>query len=94
MSSEMTNGLGVRRIRIQVLAASSPGVGAGPADSAAPEPVHDVAVSDEQAALIHRILSSYFGDLRMEISATDNPAMRRDLRHEEELLREIIPLFA
>ena len=79
---------GRRRIKIQVLEG---GATAGTAE--APPPVHDVALSDEQSQLVHRILGSYLSDLRMEIAGTDNPVMRRSLHHEEDLLGELLPLF-
>lgn len=43
---------------------------------------------EERLALDHT-LASYLGDLRMEISGTDNAQMRRDLRTEERLLTSI-----
>lgn len=44
----------------------------------------------EEASLLRRILSSYLGDLRMEISNTDSYDMRQSLKREEEQITAII----
>lgn len=44
----------------------------------------------DESALLGRVLKGYLGDLRAEIPATDDPTMRRDLREEEELVRNIL----
>jgi hypothetical protein len=48
-----------------------------------------LALSHQESSLLNRVLGTYLGDLRMEISGTDNPQMRRDLREEESLLRSV-----
>lgn len=50
---------------------------------------HQLALSYEESSLLNRVLGTYLGDLRMEISGTDNPRMRRVLREEENLLRSL-----
>ena len=50
-----------------------------------------VELSGEERELLAHILEVYVSDLRMEISATDNPGMRRDLRHEEDVLKALLP---
>ena len=42
-----------------------------------------------EASLLARVLHGYLSDLRMEIVGTDNPAMRRDLKSEERILKTI-----
>lgn len=49
-----------------------------------------VVLTDDEAKLLARILSGYLGDLRMEITDTDNPGMRRDLHKEEEQIRALL----
>ena len=49
-----------------------------------------VVLTGEEAELLGRILTSYLGDLRMEIADTDNPAMRRDLHREEDSIRALL----
>jgi hypothetical protein len=66
--------------------AAGPGA-AAEASSARPVPV---VLSAEEAVLMGRILTSYLGDLRMEIVDTDNPVMKRDLRHEEDAVRALL----
>jgi len=46
----------------------------------------DVTWSEEESSALQKALSSYLSDLRMEITDTDNPSYRRELRHERELL--------
>jgi hypothetical protein len=53
-------------------------------------PAAPVVLSRAEVVLLARILHGYVGDLRMEISATDNPGMRRDLRHEEDQLNALM----
>lgn len=48
----------------------------------------------DEAALLGRILGGYLGDLGIEISATDEPAMRRDLSDEDELVRSMLDRLA
>jgi len=50
----------------------------------------ELALSHEEADLIHRILSSFLSDLRMEVADTDNPSMRRTLKGEEEVVRSLV----
>jgi hypothetical protein len=48
----------------------------------------------DEAALLGRILDGYLGDLRVEISAADDAAMRRDLSDEDELVRSMLDRLA
>jgi hypothetical protein len=50
---------------------------------------YQLSVSMEERLTLDHALASYLGDLRMEISGTDNAQMRRDLRTEERLLTSI-----
>jgi hypothetical protein len=64
-------------------------------DEAAAAPDHrgadgPVVLTGEEAELLGRVLTSYLGDLRMEIADTDNPAMRRDLHREEDSIRALL----
>lgn len=47
-------------------------------------------LDEETQGLLARILTTYVADLRMEIAATDSPTFKAGLRHEEDLLREIV----
>lgn len=47
-------------------------------------------LSSEQAGILERVLRYYLGELRMEIIDTDAYAMRQDLKHEEEVLKDLI----
>jgi hypothetical protein len=49
-----------------------------------------VSFSAEESSALRNALSSYCSDLRMEIADTDNPAFRRQLRHERELLESVL----
>ncbi len=51
--------------------------------------VHHMSLSREERSALEKALTSYLSDLRMEISCTDNPQMRRELRSEERLLNAI-----
>lgn len=44
----------------------------------------------EEASLLRRILSTYLGDLRMEISNTENYDLRQSLKQEEVQVAAII----
>ncbi|HEX7089409.1 MAG TPA: hypothetical protein VF192_04695 [Longimicrobiales bacterium] len=44
----------------------------------------------EQAEMLREMLESYLGDLRMEISQTDQMDFREDLKKREALLKELI----
>lgn len=46
-------------------------------------------LSTEEAAVLREFLGRRMGDLSMEISHTDNPAFRRTLRSERDLLRQV-----
>jgi hypothetical protein len=54
-----------------------------------PDASRKLGLSYEESSLLNRVLGTYLGDLRMEISGTDNPRMRRELREEEKLLRSL-----
>ncbi len=70
-------------------AGETAGAGTG-ADPSAQAP-SALELSAEERALLAHILEVYVSDLRMEISATDNPGMRRELRHEEDVLKALLP---
>ena len=46
-------------------------------------------MSTEEAAALRGFLGRRLGDLSMEISHTDNPAFRRTLRSERDMLRRV-----
>ena len=50
----------------------------------------DIHLSDEECVALRKVLTSYLSDLRMEVVETDNPGYRRDLRHEEEVIRAVL----
>lgn len=75
----------------QEAVAGAPRAEEGAAEAvAAPGPV-TLELSGEEREVLAHILEVYVSDLRMEISATDNPRMRRELRHEEDLLKALLP---
>lgn len=86
-----------RRVVVEVALApdevpgGSGGVEAATDDAAVPAvtPVM-LELSGEEREVLTHILDVYVSDLRMEISATDNPSMRRALRHEEDLLKALV----
>lgn len=46
-------------------------------------------LSDHEAEVLRTFLGRRLGDLSMEISHTDNPAYRRDLRADRDTLRRV-----
>jgi hypothetical protein len=50
----------------------------------------DVELSVEESTAVQNALRTYHSDLRMEIVDTDNPAYRRGLREERELLDSVL----
>jgi hypothetical protein len=50
----------------------------------------DVELTVEESGALRKAMQSYLSDLRMEISDTDNPAYRRDLRDERAALEAIL----
>ncbi|MBX7159766.1 MAG: hypothetical protein K1X95_05695 [Acidimicrobiia bacterium] len=50
----------------------------------------DVNLSDGDAELLRRILTSYLSDLRMEIVDTDNHEYKAKLKAEQSQLRDIL----
>lgn len=50
----------------------------------------DLQLGQDDAILLHRILSAYLSDLRMEIAATDAPRFRDELRGEEVQVGKLI----
>ncbi len=53
-------------------------------------PTDSVVLTRDEMILLERVLHGYVSDLRMEIVATDNPGMRRDLREEEAMLLNLL----
>jgi hypothetical protein len=53
-------------------------------------PTDAVVLTRDEVSLLGRVLHGYVSDLRMEIVATDNPGMRRDLRDEEAMLLNLL----
>lgn len=47
-------------------------------------------LSDEETALLDRILSGYLSDLRMEVAGTDSFKLRQELKHEEETIKKLL----
>ncbi len=52
--------------------------------------VVDLQVTADEAVLLARILANYLSDLRMEVADTDNAAMRRALKAEEDTIRALL----
>ncbi len=50
----------------------------------------DLRLDAEESAVMLAALRSYSSDLRMEIVGADNPAYKRDLRHEREVLERAL----
>lgn len=50
----------------------------------------DLHLDAEESAAMLAALRSYTSDLRMEIVDTDNPAYKRELRHEHEVLERTL----
>jgi hypothetical protein len=50
------------------------------------EPAMDIELTPPESAAVRAALRNYVSSLRMEIVDTDNPAFKRDLKHERELL--------
>ncbi len=48
-----------------------------------------IELTDEDAVMLRDVLSSYLGDLSMEIRHTDNPRFRRELAHRRAILTQI-----
>jgi len=44
----------------------------------------------QQAEMLREMLEGYLGDLRMEVSQTDQKDFREDLKKREELLKDLI----
>jgi len=51
-------------------------------------------LNEQQAAMLRKVLSSYLGDLRMEISNTDSMAFRDNLKEEEQFIKELMERLA
>jgi len=49
-----------------------------------------IQLDGEEVQLLDRVLSSYLGELRMEVRVTDNRRLRAELKREEQLLRTLI----
>ena len=48
----------------------------------------------DEAVLLGRVLRGYLGDLRTAISTAADAAMRRDLRHDDQLLEDVLERLA
>lgn len=77
--------------------AGSPAAMATEEPPSAPEPVEPsrpgairLSLDPEERAFLERVLTSYLGDLRFELRATDTRQVRVELRREEELLHRLI----
>ena len=54
----------------------------------------ELTLSPEEAAVLHRILTSYVSDLRMEVADTDDYDLRQRLQAEEALVKKLIVRLA
>jgi hypothetical protein len=52
--------------------------------------VAQITLTQEEAATLREVLSSYVSDLRMEIADTDSMQFREDLKHREALLNKLL----
>lgn len=50
----------------------------------------EVALTEEESAALQQALRSYLSDLRMEISDTEDREWKEGLRHEREVLEEVV----
>lgn len=50
----------------------------------------ELALQPAEVSLLHRVLSSYLSDLRMEITDTEKYELREELKSDEALLKAII----
>ena len=50
----------------------------------------DIELTPEESAAVRAALRNYVSSLRMEIVDTDNPAFKRDLKQERELLESAL----
>lgn len=49
-----------------------------------------ITLTQEEAAVLRKALSTYVSDLRMEIVDTDSWNFRQNLKHEEVLLKKVV----
>ena len=49
-----------------------------------------ISLTQEEAAVLRKALSTYISDLRMEIVDTDSWNFRQNLKHEEVLLKKVV----
>ena len=49
-----------------------------------------VELTVEEAATLHRVLTSYLSDLRFEVAGTDQMDFRESLKAEEEFLKRLL----
>jgi hypothetical protein len=49
-----------------------------------------ITLTQEEAAVLRKALSTYISDLRMEIVDTDSWNFRQNLKHEEVLLKKLV----
>lgn len=50
----------------------------------------ELSLTDKEAAILHKILTSYLGDLRFEISNTESMDWREGLKEEEVFVKRVI----
>ncbi len=49
-----------------------------------------ILLNPEEAELLHRVLTSYLSDLRVEIASTDLEGFKDSLRAEEEFIKRLL----
>ena len=49
-----------------------------------------ITLTQEEAATLREVLSSYVSDLRMEVADTDSSQFRENLKREEALLKKLL----
>ncbi|MBI3978040.1 MAG: hypothetical protein HY331_07635 [Chloroflexi bacterium] len=50
----------------------------------------ELSLQPDEVALLDRVLTTYLGDLRMEVSNTENYDLRQSLKRDEALIKAIL----
>jgi hypothetical protein len=53
-------------------------------------PVAQITLTQEEAATLREVLSSYVSDLRMEVADTDSSQFREHLKRKETMLKKLL----
>ena len=50
----------------------------------------ELVLTAEETRLLREVLTNHIGDLRSEITHTERDDLRQELKHDEELLRQLV----